>query len=108
VVCADVLGYTASLTLGYRGFSDIVQQRSLAMIYMTHDSHHRCPRLQLALRLILKMSFNGFFHALFFFEQNIMAHFLYQQCCGILIQHLIDSDHHAHFHQFLDDFASLD
>jgi len=77
------------------------------MINVTHDSHYRRPWLQFSLNLFLEMCFDFFFHALFFFEMDIVAHFLDQQCRSILIQHLVDGHHHAHFHQFLDNLGSF-
>ena len=37
-----------------------------------------------------------------------MAHFLDHEDRGVLIQRLVDRDHHAHLHQHLDHFTRLD
>ena len=37
-----------------------------------------------------------------------MAHFLHDQRRRVLIDHLVDRDHHAHLHQHLDDLVGLD
>ena len=41
VVCTDVLGDTASLTGDYVSLTDIVQQRSLTVVDMTHHRNNR-------------------------------------------------------------------
>ncbi len=54
VVRADVLGDAAGFARGDLGATDVVQQRSLAVIDVAHDGDHRRTRALLAL-LVLGM-----------------------------------------------------
>src|SRR5690606_21081263 len=44
VVRTDVLGNATSLTGRHLGATDVVQQRGLAVVDVTHDGHHRRTR----------------------------------------------------------------
>ena len=48
------------------------------------------------------------FDVLFFLGNGGMTHFLDHQHRRLLVERLIDGDHHAHLHQHLDQFAGLD
>jgi hypothetical protein len=51
LIGADVLGDAAGLARDHVRLADLVEQRGLAVIDVTHDRHHRRPRRQLALVL---------------------------------------------------------
>ncbi len=41
-ICADVLGYSARFACGDLRFADIVQKRSFAVVYVTHNRYDGC------------------------------------------------------------------
>ena len=46
VVSTNVLGNAAGFASCHLGASNVVEQRGLTMVNVTHDRDHRCPRLQ--------------------------------------------------------------
>ena len=106
VVCADVLGDAAGLARRHLGAPDVIEQRGLAVIDVTHDGHHRRTgqhlesRVGLALQIVLD--------DIFLAQHGGMAHLLDHQHRGVLFDHLIDGRHDAHVHHDLDDFGGLD
>jgi hypothetical protein len=47
-------------------------------------------------------------HRRLFNEFDGVAHFLDDENCGVLVDDLVDRDHHPHSHQHLDDFRRFD
>ena len=43
MVCADMLGYSTSLTIGYIRFTYSIENRRFTLIDMAHDRDHRWP-----------------------------------------------------------------
>ncbi len=106
VVCADVLRDAARLARRHLAAPDVVEQRGLAVIDVSHHRHDRRPRqhlergIQFALQIILD--------DVFLAQHRRVAHLLDHQHRGILLDHLIDRRHHAHVHHDFDDFGRLD
>ena len=110
LIGANVLGNAASLTRGHTGFTDVVEQGGLTMVNVTHDRHHR--RTRFAVQGV-HIDFADFLEQVFLFvlgadRNGFVTHFLDHQLGGVLIQAFIDGGHHAHAHQNLDQFGSLD
>ena len=53
VVGTDMLGDTTSLTGNNVGVADMVEQRCLTMVYVTHDGDNRCTADQVVLVILL-------------------------------------------------------
>ncbi len=75
------------------------------MVNVTHDCYHRWARLLHCFRMfgILQEGFRIVRGSCL----GHMAHLFDDDDGGFLIQHLVDGDHHAHFHQSLDDFTGF-
>jgi hypothetical protein len=107
VVGTDVLRDAAGLAVCHATLADVVEQRGLAVVDVTHDRDHRSPR---QLHHVLVLAFVG--------EEGIgivelggeclVAHFLDHDHRGFLVQHLVDGHHRSHLHQGLDDLGRLD
>ncbi len=106
VVGADVLSNAARLAGRDLGAADVIEQRGLAVIDVSHHGHDRRARqhLERGVRLALQVVLDDVFLA----QHRRVAHFLDHQHCGVLLDHLIDRRHHAHVHHDLDDFGGLD
>jgi hypothetical protein len=90
VVGADMLGYAAGFTGGHARLANVVEQRGLAVIDVTHDGDHgRTGHLVFA----------------FLFGAGLQLFF---EIGGIVVQNLVDGRHGAHLHQGLDYVAGLD
>ena len=100
-VCADVLGNAAGLALDDLGLADRVEQRGLAVVNVTHNNNDRIARLQflfLVLVLIEQLLLDGNVY----FLLNLAAHFLCNDGCGIVVDHLGDGRHNAQLDETLD------
>ena len=106
VVGADVLRDAAGFARGHLGAADVVEQRGLAVIDVTHDGDDRRTRLQVlgrrlrALQVLLDL--------VLLEHLRRVAHLLDHEHRGVLIDRLVDGRHDAHVHQDLDDFGRLD
>ena len=106
VVCTDVLGNAARFALYHFGAADVVQQRSFTVVDVTHDGNDRRTRQC--------FGFHGF-HA--FIQECFrivggsrfadVAEFFYHNQGGVLVDGLVDGDHHAHFHQGFNHFDAF-
>ena len=106
VVRADMLGDAACFAGRDLGAADGIQQRGLAVIDVAHDGDHRRTRRtrafgfsvlqQRALEIVLDR------------RRRLVAKFLDREHCGVVIEYLVDGDHHAHLEQRLDYFAALE
>ncbi len=106
VVRADVLRDAAGFARRHLGAADVVEQRGLAVIDVSHHRHDRRPRqhLERGIRLALQVVLDDVFLA----QHRRVAHFLDHQHGGVLLDHLIDRRHHAHVHHDFDDFGGFD
>src|SRR5690606_31014505 len=105
MVGADVLRDAASLMRGDAGLADVVEQRGLAVVDVTHDGHHRRTRHEFA--FVIDGLHEVLLHGVGGHQLGLVAHFLHDEGRGVLVQHLIDGGHYAHGHQLFDDLAGL-
>ena len=104
LVGADVLRDAARLARRHLRAADVVEQRGLAVVDVTHDGHDRRTRQhfcgadveQLLLDHVLLEPHGG------------VAEFLDDELRRVLVDRLVDRRHHAHLHHGLDDFVGLD
>ena len=105
VIRADVLGDAARLAGGHLRPTDVIEQRCLAVIDVTHHGHHGWPwhdlerRIGLALQVVLD--------DVFLAQYRRMPHLLDHENGRVLLDHLVDGRHHAHVHERLDDLGGL-
>ena len=107
VVSADVLRNAARFARCHLGAADVVQQRGLAVVDVTHDGNHRCARGRLEVS-VLTLVGQQCFRIVFRRGKCLVAHFFHENHRGFLVQHLVDGAHLAQLHQLLDDFGCLD
>ena len=105
-VRTDVLGDATGLAAGNASLADMVEQRCLAMVDMTHDRDDRRSRETLADDL--ERTLQRLLHRVGMDSLWPVSHFFDHEDCAVLIDRLVDGSHHAHAHQRLDDFARLD
>ena len=74
-ICTDVLGDTTGLAGGNVGRTDCIQQRSLTMVNMTHNTDYRrsCNHIVLILFFLFQKLSNNI-NFLFFLTENIIFH----------------------------------
>ena len=106
VVRADVLRDAAGLAGRDLGAPDVVQQRGLAVVDVTHDRDHRRTR-QLYLGVAVD-ALQVLLDLVFLDQPRLVTHLLDHQHGGVLVDGLVDGGHHAQAHQGLDDFVGLD
>ena len=105
LVGTDMLGDAARLAARDIGLAQGIEQAGLAVIDMAHDGNHRRTRPERFFRVLIGGRLNvdiAFGNTL-----DIVAEFLDQQFRGILVDRLVDGDHHAHVEQRLDQFGTL-
>ncbi|CEE73405.1 membrane hypothetical protein [Xanthomonas citri pv. citri] len=107
VVRTDVLGNAAGFAGGDLGTADVIQQRGLAVIDVTHDGDHRRTRRGLALR-ILGMRQQRILEVGIVGTHCFMAELFGHQCRSVVIDALGDGRHDAHLEQRLDHVAALE
>jgi hypothetical protein len=94
-----MLGYAARFSGHHIRAADGIEQRRLPVIDMAHDGDDRRARLERLRRIFLAAEADldiGFADAL-----DVVPELGDQQLCGILVDRLVDGDHHAHFEQRL-------
>ncbi len=95
IVGADMLGDTSGLTGNDIGFTDIVEQRSLTMVDMTHNGHYRRTVLKIFFRiLLLRNSLNNLSRN----EFGLEPEFLSYDIDGLGIKALVNRHHHPEVH----------
>ena len=108
VVGADVLRDAAGFARGDLRTADVVEQRRLAVIDVAHDRDDGRARHSLGRARGL---FDGLDELVLdrrFLERlRGMAHLLDDERRRVLIEDLVDRDHHAHLHEGLDDLVGL-
>ena len=103
MVSTDVLGNATGFTRGHFGAANVVKQRGLAVVNVTHDSDHR--RTGEGLTDVTRSFFFG--KGLRVVQRSDdchMAHFFHHDHGGVLVQGLVDGDHLSQLHQLLDNF----
>ncbi len=106
MISADMLRNTACFTGRDFGATDVIEQRCLAVIDVTHHCHHGRPRQQLRIGVLGPFRQQRF-RIIKLGCMRLVAHFFNQDHCSFLIQNLIDRDHLTEFHQMLDHLGCL-
>ena len=106
LICTNVLGNAARLTRDDVRPSDIIKERSLAMINMPHNCYHRRTTHQFFRRVLLL--FQG---GLFFSCFNIKAYLITELICYkrncVLVEPLVNRNHDSQFHALLYDVRNI-
>src|SRR5690606_31514949 len=105
VVGTDMLGDTTGFAGSHLGTTDIVQQRGLAVVNVTHDGHDR--RAADFFTFVVHGHDQTIFQVAFLDLLDLVAHVFSQDGGGVLIQHLVDGHHVAVLEHVLDNFGSL-
>ncbi len=108
MVGADVLRNAAGFARSHLGAADVVQQRGLAVVDVTHHGHHRRTRQQLGVGVFLTAHHQQRFRIVQLGGMRLVAHFFHHDHGGFLVQHLVDRHHLAELHHLLDDLGRLD
>ena len=106
VIRTDVLRDAAGFAARDARFADVVEQRRLAVVDVTHDRDDRRTRLRVAFdvqRLFVRV-----FERIGRDRLRDVSHLFDHEDRAVLIEHVVDRRHHAHAHQRLDDFAGFD
>ncbi len=106
MVSTDVLGDTPSLAGSNLGATDIIQQRGLTMVNVTHDGDDGCASDLLT--LVGDAFENSCLERVILDQLGRVPHFLDHKGRGFLINRLVDSDRSAHVEHGLDHFSSFD
>ncbi len=106
-VGADMLRDAAGFRVGHVSPPNVIQQRGLAVVDMTHDGDHGRPRDLLA-RLYLLFREQLLVDVLGRDRLGDMTEFLDHQRGGVLVDNLVDRHHRAHVEEHLDDLVALD
>ena len=107
VIRTDMLGNATRFAGSDLGTANIVKKRRLAVVDVTHNGNDRSARQQFSVFIVTHLG-QFRFNVLNLGSESLVSHFLDQNHGRFLIQHLIDRDHLAQFHQLLDHFGSLD
>src|SRR5690606_25253080 len=105
VVGTDMLGNTAGFARGDLGATNIVEQRGLAVVDVTHHGHNRRTGQRLA------FEFQRFGQLLFqrivADQLDLVAQLFSHQLCSFLIKYLVDGHRSAHLEHELDHFRGF-
>ena len=104
-VSTDMLGNTTRLTGNHIGIADIVEQRGLTMVYVTHHGYDWSTRNQVV--LIILFLAHGFLNLctyVFCLEAELLSHHV----DGFSIQTLVDRNHDTYTHQGRDNLSNAD
>ena len=103
MVGANVLGDATGFTGRHFGCADVVEQRGLAMVHVTHDSDNGCARQGFSL-LALHVLVGECFRIIQRGCNGLVPHFFHHNHGSVLVQRLVDGDHLSELHQVFDDF----
>ena len=102
IVSTDVLGNTTSFTSNHVGVADMVEQRSLTMVNVTHHRYDRSARDQIVLIILLLCD------GILYLSRNIFggkAKLVSHDVDGLCIQTLIDRHHDTDAHTSTDNLV---
>ncbi len=105
VVGTDVLGDTSRLTSNDVGVADVVKQRGLAVVDVSHDGNDRRTRHEVVLVVLL------FADSLLHFRTDIFgleAELVGNKVDGLSIEPLVDGHHDTYRHEGRDDLCDAD
>ena len=106
VVGTNVLSNTTSLTGSHLSATDVVEQRGLTVVNVTHNGNNRCAAQLFTLvvhgldQLVFQVALANLL--------DLVAHVFCNDRSSILIQHLVDGNHGAVLEHVLDDLGRLD
>ena len=105
VVCTDMLGDTTCLTGDDVGIADMVEERSLTMVYVSHHGNDRSTWQQIVLivRLLID-SLRNLGTNVFCLEAELLSN----EVDGLCIETLVDRHHDADAHTGTDDLVYRD
>ncbi|MNZ67818.1 hypothetical protein D3C78_860740 [compost metagenome] len=106
VVGTDVLGNTTGFASGNLGTTDVVEQRGLTMVNVTHDGNDRRTRFDFTFEL--QRFGQGVFQGGIADQGHFVAQFFGDQLSGFLVEHLVDGDRGTQLEHELDHFSGLD
>ncbi len=92
VIGTDMLGDAAGLACDHVGIADIVEKRSLAVVYVAHDGHDRRAGHEFVFRILFLL--DGF-HNLSRNVFGLVAEFLGHDVDGLGVETLVDRHHHT-------------
>ena len=104
IICSDMLGDTTGLTGNHISLSDIVEERSLTVVYVSHDSDYRWTREEIFL-CILSFSLSDGVSKVCRNELDFIAELLGNKNKGLCIETLVDGYHHSETHAGSDDLC---
>ena len=107
VVRTDMLGDTTGLTGYHVRVSDVIQERCLTMVNVTHDGDNRMARL----KILVRIGFGSIVHVFFLIsidEFDLETEFFRQHRDVFGIQTLIDGDEKTDTHASGDNFRNID
>ncbi len=107
VVGADMLRNAAGFAAGNARAADRVEQRSLAVVDVTHHGDDRRTRQRFRRRRLRAFGEQRV-RVVELGRDRLVPHFLDDDHRRFLIEHLIDRDHRAELHHRLDDLGGLD
>ena len=109
MIGTDMLGDTTGLSRSHLGAANIVEQRCLAVIDVSHDGDHRRTgnRRGLGQGLGIRVLEESL-GVVEFCGDSLVSHLLNDNHGRLLIQHLIDGHHLTHLHEHLDHLSPLD
>ncbi len=106
-ICTDMLCYAACFSACYRCLSDSVEERSFAVVNVTHNGNYRRTLYEILFRIGLFMEF---FELLFLgfveFEFKLYAEFVCDKLHSREIDDAVYIRHYAEKHKLLDYFLS--
>ena len=106
VIGADMLRDPARLPRRHLRAPDIVEERGLAVIDVSHHGHHRRARQRFGRGMRIGLDEIGL-RIVQLRRLGLVAHLLDHDHRGLLVEHLVDGGHGAELHQGLDDLGGL-
>ena len=106
VISADVLRNAACFALYYFGAADVVQQRGLAVVDVTHNGNDGRTWQGFCICGLHTFVQKGF-RIVCCGRFADMSEFFHHNQGGVLVDRLVDGYHHAHFHQGFDHFDAF-
>ena len=111
MISTNVLCNATCLTAGDRRLANVIEQRGLTMINMTHYSNHwrACLHiLSIFIDCSCKRIHQCFFSNIVANNSIFMPKLFHNQYCRFLVDTLIHISHHAKLHQLTNNRISLD
>lgn len=85
-----MLGNATGFASSNLGTTDVVEQRGLTVVDVTHDGNDRCTRFGLAFEL--QRFGQGIFQGRIADQGNLVTQFFCDELSGFLVEHLVDGN----------------